>query len=333
MHPNVQASRRQRSKMLLELENQTTNTLPTVSSDRRKKPLLSANDNNAKQIENTSVLLGYAKLYVEDWKPKKRFSNFDDATKLGLFGLSAALGGKQPNTAMSINLASGETPRQFLDKLNQAIRRAGGDTLSFVGLAATLPHRHLHIAAHLPRRSKAMKAVHDFLCRREDCGPWELWRRGRRDEPEKPVYLHAITDAPRGYTGLAGFIAYLQHHFADAEATGIPGQFPIELLASSDVRDLARELGRYLPADIVKALEASGADWARQLEADAPVLIWVVQQRNPRWSGQDAIRRVMEGYICLKMGLPLPISDSPSACGDPSAGGVAAGGRNDSTGF
>ncbi len=198
---------------------------------------------------------------------------------------------------MSVNLRTGETTADFIGKLTQVVRRAGGRKLTYFGVAASLPWSHLHLALSLPSGSAEREAVQTFLCRRGDVSAFDLWRRGGAAEPEKPVHLAPLTDALPGYNSLPGFTGYLAHHIRDAERSGCPEQHGVEIVASDEIRALAREIGRHPPAALAEVIKREGLDMPGLLEIDGHLLARVISKRKPNLSMEKAVRRVLEGYI------------------------------------
>ncbi len=198
---------------------------------------------------------------------------------------------------MSVNLRAGETTAGFIEKLAQAVRRAGGCKLTYFGVAASLPWSHLHLALSLPSGSAEREAVQTFLCRRGDVSAFDLWRRGGAAEPVKPVHLAPLTDAMRGYNSLPGFTSYLAHHIRDAERSGCPEQYGIEIVTSDEIRALAREIGRHPSEALAEVIQREGLDLPGLFEIDGPMLARVISKRRPDLPMEKAVRRVLEGYI------------------------------------
>lgn len=243
------------------------------------------------------------------WKPEPHFKSHDPKTRFAMLGLAAAFGSHRPDMALTVNLRDGETTKEFIDKLQRAVRRAGGRKLTYFGVAASLPWQHLHLVLSLPSGSPEHATVQAFLIRRDKeyldgctrrdgkSPEWHLRRGGGKAEPMKPVHFNCLTDAMRGYNCLPGYTRYLAHHIRDAERSGCPEQYPIEIVASDEIRALAREIGRHPPEALAEVIQREGLDLPGLLEIDGPMLARVVSKRKPDLPLEKATRRVLEGYI------------------------------------
>lgn len=323
MHPNGQSKRTRRRKPLSRIRNSEGGGLPTVRDNTL--PLSSALQASPKPFSLTE----YSALFLKTWVPRSRFSNHDRKTQLAILGLAAAFGSVGPDMALTVSLRPGERPRNFIDKLEKAVSRAGGRKLSYFGVAASLPWHHLHLVLSLPSGSIEHEVVQAFLIRREaeylaacrkwDRRPkspqWHLRRGGGAAEPLKPVHFASLTDGLPRYNRLPGYTRYLAHHFKDAERTGYPGQHQVEIVASEDIRGLAREISRREPEYLPFVLEAAGHCWTARFEQDGEMLLRVIAQRRPDMPLKVAVRRVVEGWLEHVRQFPsysIPVVQAPT---------------------
>lgn len=304
-HLNFQASPSDRPKSLNWNQKSDHGAIPTVR-DRT-----SLNSPIYQASPKPFLISGYTNLYLKRWQPKPRFSDHHPEIRLALFGLAAAFGSHRPDTALTVNLRVGETTAGFINKLAQAVRRAGGRKLTYFGVAASLPWQHLHLALSLSSGSAEREAVQKFLCRRGDVSAFDLWRRGGAAEPRKPVHLAPLTDALPGYNSVPGFTRYLAHHIRDAERSDYPEQYAIEIVASEELRALAREIGNHPPEKFGEVIKREDLDLPGLLEIHGPMLARVISQRNPKLPLNKAIRRVLEGYIDHIRANRIPVVQPP----------------------